>query len=61
MMMASGLDDEFLEADHVSEDDPFLEEERPVLKDEKRNLGLSENYVPTWGTQEAFREFYQNW
>ena len=26
-----------------------------------RSLGIGENYLPSWGGKEAFRELYQNW
>lgn len=67
MMMEFDLNDgswadyHFSDDDQTAEDNQFLEEGRHVLKNENRNLGLSENYVPTWDTRDAFGEFYQNW
>lgn len=41
----------------MTADDPSSEDERDVLKNGSRALGLSKKYVPAWGRQEAFREF----
>lgn len=38
-----------------------LSEDRNVLKKSRQALGLSRDYVPTWDSRDAFREFYQNW
>jgi hypothetical protein len=38
-----------------------VNEDRNVLKKSRQGLGLSRNYVPTWDSRDAFREFYQNW
>jgi len=38
-----------------------LYEDRNVLKKSRQALGLSTDYVPTWDSRDAFREFHQNW
>jgi hypothetical protein len=38
-----------------------LNEDRDVLKKGRQPIGLSRSYVPNWDSQDAFREFYQNW
>ena len=37
------------------------DEDRDTLKGGKQALGIARNYVPSWTSRDAFREFYQNW
>jgi hypothetical protein len=36
-------------------------EDRDTLRRTKQALGLTRNYVPSWTSRDAFREFFQNW
>ncbi|KAH9217392.1 hypothetical protein DL95DRAFT_493667 [Leptodontidium sp. 2 PMI_412] len=36
-------------------------EDRDTIKRSKQALGLTRNYVPSWTSRDAFREFFQNW
>ncbi|KAH7305638.1 hypothetical protein BKA65DRAFT_560112 [Rhexocercosporidium sp. MPI-PUGE-AT-0058] len=36
-------------------------EDRDTIKNGRQALGLTRNYVPSWTSRDAFREFFQNW
>lgn len=50
------------DSDYYSEaQDADVNSDDGVLKPRTHDLGLSRDYVPYWTSEDAFREFYQNW